>query len=241
MNTAAAESGGKNRGTVAGKGPRRRHRPVRVFLVDEAPPRGHGLALKVPSDPGLALVGNAEAIAAAATGAAAVKPDVMVLGPTVGADAARRASRVLRAACPTLPLLLVTDAGHPVDSLPALLDAGIYGQVGADVSDEVLSLAIRTVAAGASFLCPRLTCMESVSQEACAGARALGHLSPQERRILPILAEGKTNREIALALRLSEKTVKNYLANIFEKLRITRRTQAVALYLRVGTGLPPSG
>jgi DNA-binding NarL/FixJ family response regulator len=137
--------------------------------------------------------------------------------------------------------LLVTDAGHPVDSFPALFDAGIYGQVGADVSDEILALAIRTVAAGASFLCPRLTPKGSVSPASRAGERALGHLSPQERRILPILAEGKTNREIALALRLSEKTVKNYLANIFEKLRITRRTQAVALYLRVGTGLPPSG
>jgi DNA-binding NarL/FixJ family response regulator len=60
----------------------------------------------------------------------------------------------------------------------------------------------------------------------------LDQLSPQERAILPLLAEGKTNKEIAVDLRLSDKTVKNYLANIFDKLQVRRRAEAVSWYIR---------
>ena len=59
-------------------------------------------------------------------------------------------------------------------------------------------------------------------------------LSPQERAILPLLAEGKTNKEIAASLRLSDKTIKNYLANIFDKLQVHRRTEAVSWFIRTG-------
>ena len=59
-------------------------------------------------------------------------------------------------------------------------------------------------------------------------------LSPQERLIVPLLAEGKTNKEIAVHLRLSDKTVKNYLANIFDKLHMKRRTEVVAWYMKEG-------
>jgi DNA-binding NarL/FixJ family response regulator len=67
-------------------------------------------------------------------------------------------------------------------------------------------------------------------------SKSLAALSPQEYRLLPLVAEGKTNKEIATALDLSDKTVKNYLANIFSKLGITRRTQAATLYARAIPG-----
>jgi DNA-binding NarL/FixJ family response regulator len=60
----------------------------------------------------------------------------------------------------------------------------------------------------------------------------MARLSPKERLIMPLLAEGKTNKEIAVQLRLSDKTVKNYLANIFEKLHVNRRTEAVAWFVK---------
>jgi DNA-binding NarL/FixJ family response regulator len=60
----------------------------------------------------------------------------------------------------------------------------------------------------------------------------MAQLSPQERLIMPLLAEGKTNKEIAVQLRLSDKTVKNYLANIFDKIRVKRRTEAVAWFMK---------
>jgi DNA-binding NarL/FixJ family response regulator len=63
-------------------------------------------------------------------------------------------------------------------------------------------------------------------------AQGVSRLSPQERLILPLLADGKTNKEIAVQLRLSDKTVKNYLANIFDKLQVKRRTEAVAWFMR---------
>lgn len=96
--------------------------------------------------------------------------------------------------------------------------------------------AIRTVAGGQGYLDPRVT------QHALHWIRASSHLgtpshgtsrlSPQERLILPLLAEGKTNKEIAVQLRLSDKTVKNYLANIFDKLHVKRRTEAVAWFMK---------
>jgi two-component system, NarL family, response regulator DevR len=217
----------------------RRLPPVRVFVLDEALRADFSLTMRLSQDAALSVVGQAGTVATAIAGAAEVKPDIMVLGPDIGAQAARRAARVLRASYPELPLLWVTDGRDRANSLQALFAAGIYGQVAPDVSDEMLSLAIRTVAAGASFLCPRLTRMGTAQSRSRADERVVDSLSPQERRILPLLAEGKTNREIACALRLSEKTVKNYLANMFEKLRITRRTQAVTLYLRTA-GLRPT-
>jgi len=69
--------------------------------------------------------------------------------------------------------------------------------------------------------------------------QGIARLSPQERLILPLLSEGKTNKEIAVQLRLSDKTVKNYLANIFEKLHVKRRTEAVAWFMKE-TRIAPS-
>ena len=95
--------------------------------------------------------------------------------------------------------------------------------------------AIRTVLDGQAFLQPCL--VQSVLNELRsmmdgAPSRGLASLSPQERRILPLLADGKTNKEIGVELTLSDKTVKNYLANMFAKLQVTKRASAAALYAR---------
>ncbi len=96
--------------------------------------------------------------------------------------------------------------------------------------------AIRTVAGGQGYLDPRVTqqALHWIRTSSHLGATSHGtsRLSPQERLILPLLAEGKTNKEIAVQLRLSDKTVKNYLANIFDKLHVKRRTEAVAWFMK---------
>jgi len=96
--------------------------------------------------------------------------------------------------------------------------------------------AIRTVAGGQGYLDPRVTqqALRWIRTSSHLGATSHGtfRLSPQERSILPLLAEGKTNKEIAVQLRLSDKTVKNYLANIFDKLHVKRRTEAVAWFMK---------
>ena len=102
--------------------------------------------------------------------------------------------------------------------------------------------AIRTVASGHGYLDPRVTqrALHWIRTSSHLGVNAQGvtRLSPQERLILPLLAEGKTNKEIAAHLRLSDKTIKNYLANIFDKLHVKRRTEAVAWFLKENHGSP---
>jgi DNA-binding NarL/FixJ family response regulator len=95
--------------------------------------------------------------------------------------------------------------------------------------------ALYTVASGQSILDPAVTAralgwVRSVREgDQVAGSE---RLSAQEERVLALVAEGKTNKEIGIALGLSDKTVKNYLANVFQKLRITRRAQAAAFFLK---------
>ncbi len=113
--------------------------------------------------------------------------------------------------------------------------SGAQGYVLKDIKLDMLIEAIKTVAAGRPMLDPRvtkhtMTWLRTLSNPEATPTQTA--LSPQEQRILPLVAEGKTNKEIAVALTLSDKTVKNYLANIFVKLRITRRSQAAALYAK---------
>jgi len=101
--------------------------------------------------------------------------------------------------------------------------------------------AVERVAKGQSILDPRVTgsLLTKISTSAAARTdRLIQPLSPQEQRILPLIAEGKTNKEIATAMRLTEMTVKSYLQSIYQKLRISRRTQAVAWFLMNKRHLP---
>jgi DNA-binding NarL/FixJ family response regulator len=109
--------------------------------------------------------------------------------------------------------------------------AGADGFLLKEVSGDELIRAVRTVASGRSILDPNITQrvlakVKSVS----SGEGKQESLAPQERRVLALVAEGKTNKEIAVALDLSEKTVGNYLSNIFQKLHVTRRSQAAVYF-----------
>ena len=119
------------------------------------------------------------------------------------------------------------------ETLLAAVASGAHGYVLRDAGAETVLQALRTVARGQSFLDPRVT------HHTFAYLRKLANrtpdtirlpLSPQEQRLLPLIAQGKTNKEIAAELGLSDKTVKNYLANVYNKLHITRRSQAAAFY-----------
>lgn len=119
--------------------------------------------------------------------------------------------------------------------------AGACGYVLKDAPVAMWLDAMRRVASGDVFFQPHL--LDMVLREVHdmgngLSSKSLADLSPQEYRLLPLVAEGKTNKEIASALALSDKTVKNYLANIFSKLGITRRTQAATLYARALPGRP---
>jgi DNA-binding NarL/FixJ family response regulator len=118
----------------------------------------------------------------------------------------------------------------------AAVQSGAHGYVLKDIRTDELIRAIRTVAEGRGYLDPRITQQAlhwiRTRPPSTAQPQGMTQLSPQERLIMPLLAEGKTNKEIATQLRLSDKTIKNYLANIFDKLHVRRRTEAVAWYVK---------
>ncbi len=114
------------------------------------------------------------------------------------------------------------------------IDAGGDGYLLKEIDEENLVGAIRNVAAGQSILDPAVTrrVLEHVKNPDTPSINKLDSLSPQERRVLALVAEGKTNKEIGTALGLSDKTVKNYLSNILDKLQLSRRSQAAAFFVQ---------
>ena len=110
--------------------------------------------------------------------------------------------------------------------------AGAHGYLLKEINAQGLIQAIRDVASGKSILDPAVTArvMALVKSNGEETPPALSLLSPQEQRVLALIAEGQTNKEVAAQLGLAEKTVKNYLSTVFEKLHVSRRSQAAALY-----------
>jgi DNA-binding NarL/FixJ family response regulator len=116
--------------------------------------------------------------------------------------------------------------------------AGASGYLLKQVPGREVVRAIETVATGQSLLDPAVTqkVLEKVKRLATGqGAGGISQLSAQEQKVLALVSEGKTNREIARALGLSDKTVKNYLSHVFEKLHLSRRAEAAAFFARQHT------
>ena len=121
------------------------------------------------------------------------------------------------------------------DSVLAAVLAGAHGYVLKEIDSAALLRAVHSVAEGHSILDPIVTERALAWLRGIGGGSALpgtDPLSAQEERVLALVAEGQTNKEIASALNLSDKTVKNYLANVFQKLRVTRRAQAAAFFAK---------
>ena len=116
----------------------------------------------------------------------------------------------------------------------ASIMAGASGYLLKQVRGAELVRAIERVANGQSLLDPGVTqkVLEKIKRLASGRRDGVTSLSPQEQKVLALVAEGKTNKEIAAALELSDKTVKNYLSNVFDKLHLSRRAEAAAFFAR---------
>jgi two-component system response regulator DevR len=109
--------------------------------------------------------------------------------------------------------------------------AGAHGYLLKEIDGRGLINAVRDVAAGKSILDPAVTArVMQIVKSGGTGRDALATLSPQEKRVLALIAEGCTNKEVGVKLGLSEKTVKNYLSTVFEKLHVSRRAEAAVIY-----------
>lgn len=205
---------------------------VRLLIVDDSELVRTGLRTLLSSEHTLAIIGEAANVANAVTTAARLKPDVILmdirLPDGTGFDACRQILQQL----PETRILFLTSV---VDDrlVDEAIRSGGNGYLLKEIDGRGLVQAILDVAAGKSILDPAITAR--VMNLVKAGGnqpKLLDSLSPQERRVLALIAEGKTNKEVGLDLNLSEKTVKNYLANIFDKLNVSRRSHATALYIR---------
>jgi two-component system response regulator DevR len=205
--------------------------PIRVLIVDDSELVRAGLRALLGVEPAIAVAGEAENVASGVAMCKRLRPDVVLLDIRLPDGTGVEACKEILRRLPATYVLILTSAidDRMVDDA---LKAGAHGYLLKEVNGRSLIQAIFDVAEGKSVLDPAITAR--VIQLAKSGPEkdVLASLSAQERRVLALIAEGKTNKEVGQALELSEKTVKNYLSNIFDKLQLTRRTQAAALYAK---------
>jgi two-component system response regulator DevR len=181
----------------------------------------------------LRLVGEASTASLAVKETVRLKPDVVLMDIRLPDGSGLEACRKILASDPDTKVLILTsviDDNLVYDAM----SSGAHGYLLKEINAQGLCQAIIDVAAGKFILDPTVT--THVLNLVRSGSNPpneqdkLATLSAQERRVLALVAEGKTNKEIAESMGLSDKTVKNYLSNIFEKLKISRRSQAAVLY-----------
>ncbi|GIW06445.1 MAG: DNA-binding response regulator [Dehalococcoidia bacterium] len=207
--------------------------PIRIMLVDDHEVVRQGLKTLLERRERLAVVGEAGTVEEAVREALRTEPDVIVMDVRLPDGTGVEACREIRAERPTTKVLMLTSYADE-EAVFASLMAGASGYLLKQTRARELVNAIETVATGGSLLDPAVA--ERALQRIRAVAagertpeeRQLESLTEQERRILPLIAEGKTNKEIANELILSDKTVKNYVSSILSKLGLTRRSQAAA-------------
>lgn len=206
---------------------------IRLLLVDDSEVVRAGLRALLGGDPTIDVVGDAASVAQGVSASERLKPDVVLLDIRLpdgsGIDAC---SRILRCSPNTRVLMLTSVVDD--DVVGDAINAGAHGYLLKEIDGRGLVTAIRDVAAGKSTLDPAITArvMQRVRTGGAAHATrdALAALSPQEKRVLALIAEGCTNKEVAARLGLSDKTVKNYLSTVFEKLHVSRRAEAAAMF-----------
>jgi DNA-binding NarL/FixJ family response regulator len=213
-----------------------------LLIVDDHEVVRIGLGAVLDLTPGMKVVGQARNKADAIAQCRRTKADVVLLDIRLPDGSGIEAAREILSAHPNIRILFLTSFADEHTVLEAIL-SGAQGYVLKDIASAALIRAIKTVAAGQPLIDPRLAThtlswMKNLPAGQISAKRSL--LSPQEQRILPHVAGGLTNKEIAQRLDLSEKTVKNYLANIYSKLQIGRRSQVAAMYAGSFKGsIPP--
>jgi two-component system, NarL family, response regulator DevR len=205
-----------------------------VFLVDDHEVVRQGLRVLLQADPDIDVVGEAGTAAAALACLPAAKPDVAILDVRLPDGSGVEVCREIRSTSPGIACVMLTSYTDD-DALIASVMAGAAGFLLKEVGSLDLVETVRRAGAGQSLLDPSLT--ERVLDRLREGPKLdprLAGLSPQERRILDLVSKGYTNRQIADAMSLAEKTVKNYVSNLLAKLGVKRRTQAAILAARLG-------
>jgi two-component system response regulator DevR len=206
---------------------------LRVFLLDDHEVVRAGLRSLLESEGDVEVVGEAGTAADALARIPAVRPNVAVLDVRLPDGSGVEVCREVRSRHPEVACVMLTSYADD-EALFAAIMAGAAGYVLKQVGGSDLVDKLRRVGKGQSLLDPALTqrVLERVQQGPRRDER-LERLTPQELRILDLIAEGRTNRQIGEEMYLAEKTVKNYVSNLLAKLGMERRTQAATFAARL--------
>ena len=214
---------------------------LRVMLVDDHEIVRDGIKAMLDPQDDIVVTAQAGTVQEAIDEAERTRPDVIVMDVRLADGSGIEATREIRASNPDIRVLMLTSFADD-EALFSSIMAGASGYVLKQVRSDDLLRAIRSVGAGDSLLDPSVT--SAVLDRLRKGKHLLkdeklARLSPQEERILTLIADGLTNREIGVELNLAEKTIKNYVSSILSKLEVARRAEAAA-YLARHTTTPGS-
>ena len=211
--------------------------PIRIVIADDHPIYREGVARTLAEDAGLDVVGQAQDAPGAVELATRLAPDLVLLdlsmpgggGPGVGGLAALRAIQAL----PQPPRVAMLTASEEDDEVMQALKGGALGYVLKGVGARDLVGIVKDLARGQSYVSPtlaaRLLAVMRDGGKAAKPENPLAELSKREEDSLRLVAEGRSNKEIGLALELQEKTVKHYMTSILQKLHLRNRVEAAVL------------
>ena len=217
-------------------------KPVSVLIVDDHEVVRVGLQTVLGRLDSISVVGEASTVADAVIESCRLKPDVVLMDVRFPDGSGVDACRAIRDSCPDTRVLFLTSYQDDEGVLAAVV-GGASGYLLKEVNAEGLLRAIHAVAQGQSVLDPAITQPLLARMQLKQGAAIESQrtaLSNQQQRVLALVSQGKTNKEIGVSLDLSDKTVKNYIRFIFQKLKVTRRAQAAAFFVRDSSSGKPS-
>jgi DNA-binding NarL/FixJ family response regulator len=217
---------------------RENHPRIRVFLLDDHEIVRMGVRDLLEAEPDITVIGEAGTAASALARIPALRPDVAILDVRLPDGDGVSVCREIRSCMPHLACLMLTSFTDDEALFDAIM-AGAAGYVLKQIRGTDLVGAVRTIASGQSLLDPEAASrVMRRMRDHPSRTDPLSGLTDQERRILELIGEGLTNRQIGDRLFLAEKTVKNYVSALFAKLGMQRRAQAAAYAARVFTRDP---
>ncbi len=212
-------------------------RPIRVLVVDDHALFRKAVIQLLCSAPDLALAGEAGSGLEAIQQATALRPDVILLDLRMPEMDGLEATRRIKAVCPDARIVILT-ASTSDDSLFEALRSGAQGYLLKDVDPEIFFQTVQAVARGEASL-PGPLAAKVLAEFARPAGRSPNNgagpaLNPREQEFLALVAHGKTNKEIATALGIAERTVKNHVKYLLEKLGLENRVQVATYAVRTG-------
>lgn len=211
---------------------------IRLLIADDHALVRQGLRAVLDTEPDIEIVGEAGDGHEAAALAEELLPDVALMDIKMMDGDGLAATRRMRATTPSVKVIVLTNYGED-ELVFSAMRAGASGYLLKDVRPDALASAVRTVAQGYALVYPSVArrLLEELGPHEPAGSDgALAELTVRERQILKLIAQGRSNKQIATALGIAERTVKAHVSNILAKLELSDRTQAAIYAHQRGLG-----